>query len=41
MQDQLVESQIEEHRIITGEGEVIKQMGDGNIIVYYLDGTIT
>lgn len=39
--DENLESQVELHRIITTNGEIIKQMGDGNFIIYFKDGSIT
>ena len=41
VQDEQVESATELHRIITTNGEIIKQMADGNFIIYYVDGAIT
>lgn len=41
VQDQEMDSQIENQRIITTTGEIIKHMGDGNFIIYYTDGTLT
>ena len=41
IEDQLNESQIEEQRLITTNGEIIKQMADGNFIIYFADGTLT
>ena len=35
------EAQVELHRVITTEGEIIKQMADGNLIIYQEDGTLT
>ena len=41
VKDDEVEAQIEEHRVITTNGEIIKQMADGNFIIYFADGSIT
>lgn len=41
VQDQLPDNLIEQHRIITTNGEIIKQMGDGNFLIYFSDGTLT
>lgn len=35
------DAQVELHRVITTEGEIIKQMADGNLIIYQEDGTLT
>jgi hypothetical protein len=41
VQDQLPDNLVEQHRIITTNGEIIKQMGDGNFLIYFSDGTLT
>lgn len=41
IEDQVIDAQIEEQRVITTNGEIIKQMGDGNFIIYFSDSTIT
>jgi hypothetical protein len=41
VQDQLPDNLIEQHRIITTNGEIIKQMADGNFLIYFSDGTLT
>lgn len=41
VEDQEKDAQIEVQRVITTNGEIIKQMGDGNFIIYFSDGSIT
>ena len=41
MQDSEVESKIENQRIITVNGEIIRYMADGNFIIYFSDGSLT
>ena len=41
VQDEQTEATTELHRIISTNGEITKHMGDGNFIIYYVDGSIT
>lgn len=41
VQDTEAESKVENHRLITVNGEIIRYMADGNFIVYFSDGAIT
>jgi hypothetical protein len=41
VQDSELESKIENQRVITVNGEIIRYMADGNFIIYYSDGTLT
>ena len=41
LQDSKTEEQIETQRLITTNNEIIKKMADGNLIIYFSDGSIT
>jgi hypothetical protein len=41
IEDQMTDSQVELQRVITTNGEIIKQMADGNFIIYFSDGSLT
>ena len=41
VQDTEAESKVENQRLITVNGEIIRYMADGNFIIYFSDGSIT
>lgn len=41
VQNQIPDNLIEEKRIITTSGEIIKFMADGNLVIYFSDGALT
>ena len=41
IENPVVENMIEQHRVITTNGEIIRHMADGNFIIYFVDGSLT